>query len=267
MFSLRLFRIGFLPVTLIDVLDIALVAFVFYQVFKLVRGTRGAHMLLGVLVLLLASFVARWLRMAGVSWLLAQLSTVWAIGLIVVFQSELRRLLINLSQSRFIRMFSRVERSRTVDEIVNAAEMLSSKGHGALIVIARNVGIAAIVETGTRLDAAVSSRLLATIFVPHSPLHDNAVVIQGHRIVAAGCLLPLSQDPHLPATLGTRHRAALGLSEESDAVVLVVSEETQQISLAVAGELEPNLSPPEAGRYLAELLDGTAQNLSDVRAA
>jgi diadenylate cyclase len=267
MLSLRLFRIGFLPVTVIDVLDIAAVTFIFYQVYKLVRGTRAAHMLLGLLVLLVASLVARWLQMAGVSWLLAQLRTVWVIGLIIVFQPELRRLLINLSQSRVIRLFSHMERSRTVDEIVKAAETLSSRGHGALVVLARNVGIGTVVETGTRLDAALSSKLLASIFVPHSPLHDNAVVIQGHRIVAAGCLLPLSQDPNLPATLGTRHRAAIGMSEESDAVVLIVSEETQEISLAVSGEIKLGLSPPELGRYLEELVDGAAQNLSDVQAA
>ena len=267
MSPLLLFNIGFLPFSVIDVLDIAVVTFVFFQIYKLVRGTRAAHMLVGLLVLFVASFAARWLQMAGVSWLLAQLRTVWAIGLIIVFQPELRRMLISLSQSRFIRLFSRLQRSRTVDEVVRAAGMLSSKGHGALIVMTRNVGIAAIVETGTTLDAAVSAELLASIFVPRSPLHDNAVVIQGHRIVAAGCLLPLSQNPNIPSTLGTRHRSALGLSEESDAVVLIVSEETQSISLAVHGELELDLSPPELGRYLEALLDGTAQNLTDVRAA
>ena len=267
MFPFRIFKIGFLPVTVIDVLDIFVVAFIFFEVFKLVRGTRAAHMLLGLLVLFIASFMARWLQMEGLSWLLAKVQTFWVIGLIIVFQPELRRMLIYLGQSRLIRLFYHIHRSRTVDEIVKAAEWLSASGHGALVVLTRNVGIAAIVETGTTLDASVSAELLTSIFVPHSPLHDNAVVIQGHRIVAAGCLLPLSQNPNVPSTFGTRHRAALGLSEESDAVVLVVSEETQLISLAVGGELEVDLTPPELGRYLEALLDGTAQSLADVRAA
>jgi len=251
---LTLFKIGFLPITLMDVVDLLAVAFIFYQIFILVRGTRAAQMILGLLVLFGASAMAALLRMNSLSWLLGKVQTIWVFGLIVLFQPELRRMLIRLGQSRAIRFLLRPERTRVVDEVVTAAQMLSQRGYGGLIVMVRDVGIASVIETGIGVHAEVSAMLIMTIFEPHTPLHDGALVIQGGLVEAAKCILPLTQNPHISPSMGTRHRAALGLSEESDAVIVVVSEETQQISLAVNGEFTRHLSPAALRENLVSLL-------------
>ena len=263
---LTLFKIGFLPISLMDVVDLLAVAFIFYQIFILVRGTRAAQMILGLLVLFGASAMAALLRMNSLSWLLGKVQTIWVFGLIVLFQPELRRMLIRLGQSRAIRFLLRPERTRVVeeiegvdavaavDEVVTAAQMLSQRGYGGLIVMVRDVGIASVIETGIGVHAEVSAMLIMTIFEPHTPLHDGALVIQGGLVEAAKCILPLTQNPHISPSMGTRHRAALGLSEESDAVIVVVSEETQQISLAVNGEFTRHLSPAALRENLVSLL-------------
>lgn len=250
---MRLFTIGFLPVRLVDILDILLVAFVFYELFMLMRGTRAAQILVGLLLLFIASIVAQLLQMEGVSWLVSKVQTVWVIAFVILFQPELRRILIHLGQSRFVRLFYRVGENRVIGEVVKAAAELSDRGYGALIVVTRDTGIAAIIESGVPIRAEVSAELLTTLFTPRSPLHDGAVVIQGEMVEAAKCILPLSDNPHIAPSMGTRHRAALGLSEESDAVVVVVSEETRTISLAVGGLLNADLSRAELRERLQVL--------------
>ena len=251
---MTLFKIGFLPVTLVDLLDILVVAFVFYELFMLMRGTRASQMLIGLLLLFIASFVAQVLQMEGVSWLVSRIQTVWVIAFVILFQPELRRILIHIGQSRIIRLFYKGSESRVIDELVKGAATLSERGYGGLIVILRDTGIAAIMETGTKIRAEVSAALIATIFTPRSPLHDGAMIIRDDMVEAAKCLLPLSENPDIDPTMGTRHRAALGLSEESDAVVVVVSEETQAISLAVEGKMERNITPQDLRARLGILL-------------
>jgi diadenylate cyclase len=225
----------------IDILDIVIVAFLFYRLFLLIRGTRAAQMFIGLFFLIVISFVARWLNMNALNWILSSLKTVWVVAFVILFQPELRRALSLLGQNRIIGYFLKVEESSTVSEIVKACHQLTQSGLGAIIVIEKDVGLRNYIETGTAIDAHVSAELLVTIFTTPSPLHDGAVIIEKNRIVAAGCILPLSQNPRLAKSLGTRHRAGLGLSEETDAVVVIASEETRTISLAVGGKLKRKL--------------------------
>ncbi|MFA4947527.1 MAG: diadenylate cyclase CdaA [Candidatus Krumholzibacteriia bacterium] len=225
----------------IDILDIIIVSFLFYRVFLLIRGTRAAQMFIGLFLLIVVSFVARWLNMNALNWILSSLKTVWVVAFVILFQPELRRALSLLGQNRIIGYFLKVEESSTVSEIVKACHQLTQNGLGAIIVLEKDIGLRNYIETGTPVDARVSAELLVTIFTAPSPLHDGAVIIEKNRIVAAGCILPLSQNPRLTKSLGTRHRAGLGLSEETDAVVIIASEETKTISLAVGGKLKRKL--------------------------
>ncbi len=239
-------------------LDVTLMTIIFYKSFVLLQGTRTAPMVVGLIILLVIAVLAERAQMIGVNWLLTQVKTVWLIGLVIVFQTELRRLLSYLGQNRLLRPLFREAPDQTIDEVVTATRELSRTGVGALIAFTRDVGIAGITETGTRLRAEVTAALLVTIFNPKTPLHDGAVVITGDQIEAAKCILPLTQN-HVDPHLGTRHRAAIGLSEESDAVVVVVSEETRGISLAAHGRLQRNVSPDELrDRLMAELTRHTA---------
>ena len=226
---------------MIDILDCIIVAFLFYRVFLLIRGTRAAQMFIGLFLLIIVSFVARWLNMNALNWILSSLKTVWVIAFVILFQPELRRALSLLGQNRILGYFIKVEESSTVSEIVKACHQLTQNGLGAIIAIEQDVGMRNYIETGTPIDAYVTAELLVTIFTPPSPLHDGAVIIEKNRIVAAGCILPLSQNPRLAKSLGTRHRAGLGLSEETDAVVIIASEETRTISLAFGGKLKRKL--------------------------
>jgi diadenylate cyclase len=225
----------------IDILDILIVAFLFYRLFMLIKGTRATQMFVGLFLLIIVSFIARWLNLNALNWILSSLKTVWVIAFVILFQPELRRALTMLGQNRFIGIFLKVEETGTVSEIVKACHQLTMKQLGAIIVIEQDVGLKNYIETGTPLDARVTSELLVTVFTPPSPLHDGAVIIDKNRVVAAGCILPLSSNPRLGRSLGTRHRAGLGLSEETDAIVIIVSEETGMISLAIGGKLRRKL--------------------------
>jgi diadenylate cyclase len=225
----------------IDILDIIIVAFLFYRVFLLIRGTRAAQMFIGLFLLIIVSFVARWLNMNALNWILSSLKTVWIIAFVILFQPELRRALSLLGQNRILGYFIKVEESSTVSEIVKACHQLTQNGLGAIIAIEQDVGLRNYIETGTPIDGHVTAELLVTIFTPPSPLHDGAIIIEKNRIIAAGCILPLSQNPRLAKSLGTRHRAGLGLSEETDALVIIASEETRTISLAHGGKLKRKL--------------------------
>ncbi|HYB44273.1 MAG TPA: diadenylate cyclase CdaA [Candidatus Methylomirabilis sp.] len=239
-----------------DGVDILIVAVVLYWVFLMFKETRAVQMLLGLGGLMVASFVARRFELFGTSWLLENFWSFWVLALIVLFQPELRRALSQLGQSRFFQgmaLATREERTHVLDDVVTAADALAAKRIGALLVLERRIGLGNYAELGAALDALVSADLLVSLFLPYSPLHDGAVFIRGNRVAAAGCFLPLSRNTQLGRAMGTRHRAALGLAEETDAVVLVVSEETGRISLAVGGRMESPFDREGLSRRLLEL--------------
>ncbi len=252
--NVKLFKILFIDLTLFDLLDILLLTFIFYKLYFFLRGSRAAQMAAGLVVILIVSILAQLFNMQAITWLFQNLKTVWLILFVIIFQPELRRMLTNLGQSRLVRYLVRVSESKVVDQLLQAVETLSSKRYGGLIVITRNTGLKAIIETGIRIEAEVSAPLLISIFNPRSPLHDGAVIIQGEVIKAAKCILPLSSELKNDSGLGTRHRAGLGMSEESDAFVVIVSEETGRISVAFNGELIRNVPLSQLESMLQEAL-------------
>ena len=239
------------PLWLLDVLDILLVAAVFYRLLSLVKGTRSAQMYVGLIVIVLMGFIARWFDLIAIKWIADGLKSVWLIAFVVLFQPELRHALAQLGRTRYFRAFLRGDSYGVLGEIVRGAEALAMRRQGALIVIERNVGLRNFVDTGTRVDAKVSAALLETLFSPGSPLHDGAVIVREDSVLAAGCILPLSSNPRLTGVLGTRHRAAMGLAEETDAAVVVVSEQTGAISVAHRGAMRERL---DEGALRAELV-------------
>lgn len=245
-----------------DILDIAIVSFVLYRVLVMFKGTRAVQMLAGLGLLMVASFLSRRIGLYTVNWILENFWAFWVLALLVLFQPELRRALAQIGEGRLLRrVFGGVsaEQVHVVDEVVKGVESLAAKQIGALVVLERSTALSHYAELGVPIDAVVSAELLESIFHPTSPIHDGAVFIQGDRLTVAGCFLPLSRNLQLARTLGTRHRAALGLAEETDAVVVVVSEETGRISLAVDGRMDGRLDGPTLRRRLADLLAGGAQ--------
>jgi diadenylate cyclase len=240
-------------ISVISILDIVLVAILIYQFLSLVRGTRAAPMLIGVATLGLAFYFARLGELRTLNWLLSTLLPYVVFALIVVFQSEIRHALANLG-SRISLMRSSSSVADVYDDIVLAANLFSQNQTGALIVIEREIGLRTYIESGVSLDARLSYDLLATIFRPSAPLHDGAVIVQRDRIAAAACFLPLSMNPVLSTQLGTRHRAAIGITEETDAVAVIISEETGAISMAVAGSIERELTVERLRERLSALL-------------
>jgi diadenylate cyclase len=238
----------------VDILDIAIVSFLFYKLFQLIRGTRAAQMFLGLILIIAASFIADWLRLGALNWIISSLKTVWVVAFVIVFQPELRRVLAGLGQSRFIRYFVRAEHLAVLDEIAKGIRELSYRKTGALVVIAREASLRNYIDTGTRINAKVTAELICTIFTPQTPLHDGACIIVREEIVAAGCILPLSDNPMLPPSLGMRHRAAVGLTEENDAIVIVASEETGRISVSVRGNLRRNIDAESLRDMLEEIM-------------
>ena len=232
-----LFQIGFLTVTLIDVVDLLLVSWIFYRVYMYFKGTRAGQMLAGMIFLMLASFLFNAFGLSASSWLVNQFQTVWVVAFVILFQPELRRLLIYVGQTRFFQRIFRVGTSRTIVAIVEAATQLQERHWGGLIVIQRETGLRSYKEQGTQLKAEVTTPLLLSIFNPSSPLHDGAVIIQNDIIDAAACILPLTESTMIDPEMGTRHRAALGISEETDAIVVLVSEEKARISVVEDGRI------------------------------
>jgi diadenylate cyclase len=225
----------------LDLLQIFIVAAALYYVLKVLARTRAMQMLAGLLVLVLIYFVARVLALDFILFILTRLFEYGVIAALIVFHPELRAALARLGQSRMLRLFNRLEEGEVFDELIESIGRLSRSKVGAILAVAREVGLEEYAETGTRLQARVAADLLVSVFSPYSPLHDGAVLIEGDTIIAAGVILPLTQFPVADKSLGTRHRAALGLSEETDALVVVVSEETSQISIAHRGRLERNV--------------------------
>ena len=240
-------------ISVISIIDIVLVAILIYQFLVLVRGTRAAPMLVGVATLGLAFYFARLGELRTLNWLLSTLLPYVVFALIVVFQSEIRHALANLG-SRISLMRPSSSVADVYDDIVLAANLFSQNQTGALIVIEREIGLRTYIESGVALDARLSYDLLATIFRPSAPLHDGAVIVQRDRIAAAACFLPLSMNPVLSTQLGTRHRAAIGITEETDAVAVIISEETGTISMAVAGSIERELTVERLRERLSALL-------------
>jgi diadenylate cyclase len=242
-----------------DVVDILVMAAVIYRVLTLFRGTRAVQITIGLGVLGVAAIAARSLQLASLTWLLDHFWSFWVVALIVVFQPELRRALGWIGQASLLqRLTGGAERAQVVEEIVRAVDSLAARRIGALLVVERATGLRQLAELGVALDAIVSSDLLTSVFLPYSPLHDGAVIIQGGRVVAAGCFLPLSRNTQLGRALGTRHRAALGIAEESDAIAIAVSEETGGISIAVSGGIEP-VGDANALRHRLNELLGVAE--------
>ncbi|HSR69149.1 MAG TPA: diadenylate cyclase CdaA [Acidobacteriota bacterium] len=243
----------------VDVLDVLVAGFLIYQVLLLIRGTRGWQMSLGAAALLLFYYLTRALNMQTVGLFLDYFITYFIFALIVIFQSEIRQGLIRLGRGSFLKRFFENAPPMRYDEVVLAATTLSSQRIGGLVVIEREIGLKNYIESGIRLDAALTYDLLVTIFNPKSPLHDGAVILSGDRIAAAGCFLPLTLDPYLSKELGTRHRAAIGISRETDAVAVVVSEETGKISLVVDREMTRGLDGPRLLKLLKRHLEPTVK--------
>jgi len=242
----------------LSVLDIALVAISVYFVLRLLRGTRAVQLIRGLLVLGALIVLTQALKLSTFNWMLKQALLPGVIALIILFQPELRLALEQIGRGHIFGVgFTALRReqiTQLVDEIVLSARQLGRERIGALVVIEREVGLNDVVQTGRRVEAVASADLLRTIFYPGTPLHDLAVVVRGDRLVAAGCLLPLTERRDVRGLLGTRHRAALGLSETTDAVIIVVSEETGAISLATSGRLYSNLAPDVLKQRLLSLL-------------
>jgi diadenylate cyclase len=243
-----------------DVIDIAIVAYVIYKAVKLIRETRAEQLIKGIVILLVATQLSGWLRLNVINSILRNTMQVGAVALLVVFQPELRRALEKMGRSKFSNLFNFDEYNtesdivEVIDEIVKSVRIMTQSRIGSLIVIERNTKIGDIIRTGIVLDASVSSELIVNIFMPGTPLHDGAIVIRGDKIKAAGCFLPLTQNQDLSKEIGTRHRAALGISENSDAVVIVVSEETGRISFALNGDLTRNLTVETLRKALTKTL-------------
>jgi diadenylate cyclase len=234
-------------------LDILIIAILIYYLLKLLRGTRAVQMLVAIGLLMLFYRGARWARLEMVEWLLTTMLPYLAITLIILFQPEIRRALSRFGRNLSLMKFASRNPKDSHDDIVMAAEYFSQNRIGSLMVVERQAGLRTYIESGIPLDAKLSYDLLLSIFRPGSPLHDGAVIVEGSRVAAAGCFLPLSLNPLISKQLGTRHRAGIGITEDSDAVVVLVSEETGSISLASGGAIDTNLTPEELGDRLNEM--------------
>ncbi len=235
-------------------LDVLVVAFLIYQFLSLIRGTRAAPMLLGVSTLVIAFYAAHLMGLRTVDWLVTNVVPYAIFALIVVFQTEIRHALARLGRKLTFSRMQSANGLESYDDIVLAANLFSQNQTGALMVIEREIGLRTYIESGVPLDAQLSYDLLATIFRPSAPLHDGAVIVRRDRIAAAACFLPLSMNPLLSTQLGTRHRAGIGITEETDAISVIVSEESGAISLAVGGNVERDVTPERLRERLAELL-------------
>jgi diadenylate cyclase len=243
------------PLTAWDVVDILIVSILIYEALKLIQGTRAMQMAIGSLVVLVLFYLSQLFPLQTVSWLIRNVLAYAMFAVIVLFQSDIRRALSHLGRARLFRYFAQEKRaSETIEEVVTAAGMLAKGNVGAIIVLEREIGLRNYVESGIPIEAAVSYDLLTTIFQPTTPLHDGAVIIAEDRIAAAACFLPLTVNPALDRDLGTRHRAAIGLTEESDAIAVVISEERGEISLSTNGRIERRLTPEDLRARLQALI-------------
>jgi diadenylate cyclase len=246
------------PITFWDVVDIMIVSLIIYEVLKLIRGTHAVQMGLGITVLVGMFYLSRGFQLETLNGLIRNVVGYVVFAAIVLMQGDIRRALVHLGRAPVFRLFRQLDRPTAdddvIEELVVAATSLSAKRTGALIVFERSIGLRNYIESGIPLDARLTYDLLVSIFQPTSPLHDGAVIVQADRVAAAACFLPLTINPRLSRELGSRHRAALGVTEENDAVAIAVSEETGLISLVINGEIERSLEPDQLRLRLATLL-------------
>ena len=221
----------------IDAIDVLLVAFIFYELLQFLRGTHALQMAMGAALFVIVYWTSQRLDLQAMTWLMHNVLPYAVFGLIVVFAAEIRKVLAHMGKVLFLGAFTSRKTEEVVDEVVLAATTLASQKTGAIIVLEREMGLRSYIETGIALDAIVTYDLLVSIFNPNTPLHDGAVVIQGNRVAAAACFLPLTVNPELSRTLGSRHRAAIGVTEDTDALTVVVSEETGVISVVTGGQI------------------------------
>ena len=235
---MELFKIGFLSIKLIDIFDILIVAYVFYKLYTIMKGTIASQIFLALVLIIAFSFVAQLMNMQATGWLLSKVTDIWVIAFIILFQPEIRRLLLFIGKTKVARIFTKANVDENVNEIADACFELKNRGWGALMVIERTTGLKNVIDTGEIIQSRIKMDIIISIFNPKSPLHDGAVVFKNERIEAARCLLPLSEPEKIRnKNLGTRHRAGIGISEMSDAVAIIVSEERKIISVAEDGEL------------------------------
>lgn len=237
-----------------DAVDVLIVSFIIYQLLKLTKGTRSAQIIIGLFLIAGIAFLAYWFQLEGLTWMFSRLATVGFLVLIIVFQPELRGALAHIGQNRLLRLFVSFEQKKTLEEVTRAALRLSELRYGGLIVIERRTGLRNFAETGKEMNAELSSELIVTLFTPYTPLHDGALIVSGDYIEAASASLPLTNNPRYRKLFGMRHKAAIGVSEVSDAVVVVVSEESSQISIAYQGNLESNVAKADFRETLAAYL-------------
>lgn len=235
---MELFKIGFLTVKLIDIIDILIVAYFFYKLYTIMKGTIASQIFIALVLIIAFSFVAQLLNMQATGWLLSRITEIWVIAFIILFQPEIRRLLLIIGKTKLARIFMKENVDENVNEIVGACRDLKERGWGALIVIERTSGLKNVIETGEIVQSKIKKEILISIFNPKSPLHDGATIIKNEKIEAARCLLPLSEPEKIKnKNFGTRHRAGLGITEVSDAIAIIISEEKRTISVAEDGEL------------------------------
>ena len=240
------------PLTIASIVDILLVAFLVYQFLMIVRGRRAAHILAGVAILTAMYGLARLLGLDLIQTILSTVAPYAPFALIVMFQSEIRRLLARIGRRRWLSLGGRIQKREFVEELVLALVQMSQQKTGALVVIERDIGLRTFIESGVMLDACLSRDLLLTVFRNGSALHDGAVILQGQRVAAAACFLPLTVRPGVARSLGTRHRAAIGVTEETDCLSLVVSEETGRISVIAFGDIEMDVTAERLEERITE---------------
>ena len=253
----EIFKIGFLSITFLDIIDILLVSFIIYYLYKIIRGTIAAQIFIGLILVLFLSFLAQVANLKALGWLLKLISDTWVLAFIILFQPEIRRLLLIVGRNPFVKLFVKSDDKSIAQILTDAAFEMSQFQHGALIVLIKQTGIRSYIESGEILGARLSKSLLKAIFYPRSPLHDGAVIIKGDVIEAARCTLPLSPITTVDGyTLGMRHRAGLGITEQADVISIIVSEETGSISLAENGRLRKGLSKDALRESLSRAITG-----------
>lgn len=251
-----------------DAVDILIVSFIIYQLLLLLRGTRAVQLLKGISVVVFLWIISRYFQLRTVAWLIENLFSVGLIAVIVIFQPEFRRALEQIGRGGFFshyRTLREEEASKLVGELNKAASRLSADKIGGLIVIERQTGLSEYINTGVSLEAKLSSELIQTIFTPNTPIHDGAVIVHGQTVIAAGCFLPLTENTKIAKTIGTRHRSAIGMTEVSDAIVIVISEETGQISISINGVLEQGLTEEAFVSRLYQLVGSSRFRLKQER--
>ena len=251
----ELFKIGFLTVSFLDVVDILIVSFIVYKLYMILRGTIAAQIFIGLIIIFIFRFAAEAIQLKALFWLFKLVTDIWVIAFVILFQPEIRRLLVILARNPVMKIFGKNDMSESAEIIVDAAFELSQRQYGALIVIVRETGIRTYIESGELLGAKLSKALLTSIFFPKSSMHDGAVIVKGDVIEAACCTLPLSATTQVDGeNLGMRHRAGLGISEQADVISIIVSEETGGISMAENGKLTTGLSKDSLKKKLKEAI-------------